>query len=80
MDWSGRGLRDDKRGRISATLPPILERLQLDPNHWRYLNLHFESRFKGLVGHAYRLKQVCQQQGMLRAPGLGACVKYLSPG
>jgi len=80
VDWSGRVLREDKRGSISADLPDILERLNLEPGHWCYLTRHFESRFKGLVGSAYRLKQVCQQRGYMRVPGLGACLTYLSPG
>ena len=80
VDWSGRILRADKPGAISADLPYILDRLQLAPDHWRYLITHFESRFKGFVGRAYCLKQVCQKLGLIRAPGLGACLKYLSPG
>jgi len=80
VDWSGRMLREDKRGSISGNLPNILDRLHLEPRHWCYLTRHFESRFKGLVGSAYRLKQVGQQQGYLRVPGLIACLKYLSPG
>jgi hypothetical protein len=34
VDWSGRAIREDKRGAISVTLPPILERLQIDPEHY----------------------------------------------
>ncbi|MCX2781363.1 hypothetical protein OQJ63_16840, partial [Microbulbifer thermotolerans] len=34
VDWSGRCLREDKRGAIDEQLPPILERLQIDPRHW----------------------------------------------
>ncbi|MCX2836292.1 hypothetical protein OQJ59_10880 [Microbulbifer thermotolerans] len=33
VDWSGRCLREDKRGAIDKQLPPILERLQIDPRH-----------------------------------------------
>ena len=80
VDWTGRILREDKCGAIPAGLPCILDRLQLDPDHWKYLTMHFESRFKGLVGHVYRLKQVASHLGLKRAPGLGACLKYLSPG
>ncbi|SDJ52438.1 hypothetical protein [Microbulbifer yueqingensis] len=49
MDGSGRCLRKDKRGAIDSELPPI-ERLQIHPRHWLYLNWHLESRFKSLVG------------------------------
>jgi hypothetical protein len=69
VDWTGRILREDKRGSISQDLPPILERLQIDPQHWRYLTQHFESPFKGLVGAAYALKQACQNLGYQRSPG-----------
>lgn len=80
VDWTGRILREDKRGVISADLPHILTRLGLAPDHWKYLTTHFESRFKSLVGHVYRLKQIAENQGLKRVPGLGACLKYLSPG
>ncbi len=52
VDWTGRILREDKRGSIPKTHPPILERLQIDPKHWLYMTQEFESRFKGLVGTA----------------------------
>ena len=80
VDWTGRILREDKRGAIPADLPRILDRLGLEPNHWRYLTTHFESRFKGLVGHVYRLKQAARNRGLKRVPGLSTCLKYLSPG
>ncbi len=31
LDWTGRAVRDDKRGAIDSGIPPILERLGLDP-------------------------------------------------
>ena len=76
MDWTGRAIREDKRGAIHATLPPILERLNIEPRHWQYMTQHFESRFKGWVGKAYELKQVCQKLGYQRTPGLKACAEY----
>ena len=60
VDWTGRIMRDDKRGYINNELSPILERLNIDPKHWHYMTQHFESHFKGLVGSAYKLKQTCQ--------------------
>jgi hypothetical protein len=33
VDWTGRILREDKRGAIDADLPPILERLNIEPKH-----------------------------------------------
>ena len=34
VDWSGRAVRDDKRGAIEHNLPPILQRLGVDPEEW----------------------------------------------
>ncbi len=34
VDWTGRQTRDDKRGQISSTLPPLLERLGVEPLLW----------------------------------------------
>jgi REP element-mobilizing transposase RayT len=31
VDWTGRAVRDDKRGHIDASLPPIMKRLNIDP-------------------------------------------------
>jgi hypothetical protein len=78
VDWTGRILRDDKRGAIPKELPPILERLQIDPKYWLYMAQHFESRFKGLVGAAYRLKSACEALGYRRTPNLAACRELLT--
>ena len=34
VDWTGRVIRDDKRGAIDDTLPPILIRLNIDKDAW----------------------------------------------
>ncbi|MBB3167908.1 transposase [Simiduia aestuariiviva] len=73
LDWTGKQVRANKRGAISAELPPILERLAIDPKHWLYSATQFESRFKGLVGGVYKLKQACKKLGYQRTPGLGSC-------
>jgi hypothetical protein len=75
VDWTGRILRDDKRGRIPDNVPAILERLNIDPNHWVYLTRDFGSPFKSLVGSAYRIKQACQQMGKRWVHGLRRCAE-----
>jgi REP element-mobilizing transposase RayT len=50
VDWTGRQIRSDKRGCIDQQTPPILERLDIDAEHWFYNTQHFESQFKGIVG------------------------------
>ena len=77
VDWTGRILREDKRGAIPDKLPPILDRLNFEPQHWCYLSRNFESPFKGLVGSVYKLKQACQRLGYERTPGINSCRTYI---
>ncbi|MCX2778682.1 hypothetical protein OQJ46_12300 [Microbulbifer thermotolerans] len=78
MDWSSRCLREDKRGAINEQLPPILERLQIDPRHWLYLNRNFERRFKSQVGVTHSVRFFCQPLGKHWAHGIRDCERYLS--
>ena len=34
VDWSGRAVREDKRGAITSSLPPVLQRPGIDANEW----------------------------------------------
>ena len=73
VDWTGRIVRTDKRGAIDANLPPILERLAIEPEYWIVLTTRFESRFKSLVGCAHQLKRAARALGFKRTPGLTNC-------
>ena len=68
VDWTGRAIRDDKRGAIHEGTPLILGRLEISPAHWIDLSTNFESRFKGLVGSIETVKQVIQNFGLIRCP------------
>lgn len=70
VDWSGRQVREGKRGSIDEGSPPIIERLGITAEHWMYLCTQFESRFKGLVGRVESLKQACNYYQRRRSPGL----------
>jgi hypothetical protein len=73
VDWTGRIIREDKSGSIPENHPPILEQLNIDPKEWCYLCLHFESRFKSLVGTAYNVKAACELLEQQWAHGIRAC-------
>ncbi|MCM8921054.1 MAG: hypothetical protein LC540_13515 [Candidatus Thiodiazotropha sp.] len=62
---------------IPNNLPPMLERLQIDPKHWLYMTQHFGSRFKGLVGTVHSLKVACKKLGYRRTPNLSVCQRFL---
>ena len=72
LDWTGRQIREDKKGAIDSDLPAILERLEIDEDQWLYMTQNFESSFKTLVGSMYTLKRVCRALGYQRIPGKGA--------
>ncbi|MCG7997345.1 MAG: transposase [Candidatus Thiodiazotropha taylori] len=77
VDWSGRAILENKRGFILSDLPPILERLPINPKHWLYITQQFESKFKGMVGTAHNLKSACQRLGYRRTPNLAVCQQLL---
>ena len=73
VDWTGRQIREDKRGSIDSDLPCILERLDIDEEHWLYMTQNFESSFKTLVGAVHSLRKVCRDLGYKRMPGRSSC-------
>ena len=77
-DWTGRSILNNKCGYIQGHIPPVLDRLQINPKHWLYMTQHFESRFKGLVGASQTLKAVCRKLKFRRTPNLRAALQLLS--
>jgi len=62
VDWTGRTLRQDKRGSIDSSLPAILERLSLDHNAWTILTTQFERRFGHWVGSEHIVRRICSNK------------------
>ena len=78
VDWTGRIIREDKKGHISKNIPPILDRLNIEPQHWQYLTTQFESQFKNIVGSAHNIRHVCKQLGQKWAQGITQSEKLFS--
>lgn len=68
VDWTGRIIRDDKRGAITQSLPPILERLALDEESWNQLTTQFEHHFGNWVGSEHIVRQVYSDKHYQRIP------------
>ncbi|TNC91496.1 MAG: transposase [Thalassolituus sp.] len=83
VDWTGRQIRDNKRGSISEAEPAIMNRLGIDSEHWLYITQNFESEFKGIVGAVNEVKSKISQfwdgqRERRRAAGIAACKLRLS--
>ena len=78
VDWSGRIIREDKRGDIPEHLPEILQRLDIDPRNWVYLTKNFEQPFKNLVGAAHHVRRACESIGNNWVHGISQCGKLFS--
>ncbi|OED35140.1 hypothetical protein AB833_31365 [Chromatiales bacterium (ex Bugula neritina AB1)] len=72
IDWTGRIIRADKRGSIPDDLPPIIQRIDISPEHWLELATHFEDRFKGMAGSIQSLKTMCANFGLKRMANLAS--------
>ena len=66
VDWTGRIIRDNKRGAINESALPILQRLDISTQHWIELSTTFEQRFKGIAGSAQSIKTLCVHFGLSR--------------
>ncbi len=80
VDWTGRQIREDKRGAIPGDIPPLLQRLQIDSRHWQYLSQNFESPFKGIVGTAHKVREACKRLDLKWSHGVRECERLFSSG
>jgi putative transposase len=79
LEWTGRALRDDKRGFIDPEQPPsqLIERCGLDPERWLETVERFGS-LGGFVGHPNRLRARATRmnQRWLKGQGRGGRMAY----
>ena len=81
--WTGRQVREDKRGAISECEPEIMNRLGIDAENWLYITQNFESEFKSIVGAFVEVKSKIslfwdEQRERRRTAGIQACKLRLS--
>jgi len=64
VDWSGRAIIDGKRGSIPDAVPPILDRLKIDPDDYvRFIDRTQKSRFHGFIGTVKSMRSLAQGVG-----------------
>jgi REP element-mobilizing transposase RayT len=72
LDWTGRIIRDDKRGAIQENAPDILTRLNIETKNWIHSAQHFEGSFKQFAGKIESVKTACLNLGYQRIPTTSA--------
>jgi len=72
VDWSGRAIREDKRGFIAAAVPPILSRLNIDHAQWCEYHQRKGPRFSQAVGHLSQLRAHARRYGKQWIAGIRA--------
>ena len=63
VDWTGRIIRDDKRGAISEQILSLLNILGLDSKTWLELACSFGKDYHGAVGSLEELAQFAEHTG-----------------
>ena len=76
LDWTGRQLRDDKRGKIPDNLAPILERVGLNSENWIENTSNFGSRFYRFVGNVESILEAARASGKRWFKGLNAARSF----
>jgi len=69
VSWTGRAVRDDKRGAIANELPPILERIGITRAAWLQLAEDFETHFCDWIGQAEHIERACERRDQRWARG-----------
>jgi hypothetical protein len=80
LDWTGRAIREDKRGAIPDNLAPLLDRLGLDQSNWVKTVLEFGRMFKQAAGRASSLGACGAGVLATLVSGKGGCSSCLSLG
>ena len=70
VDNTGRVLRKDKRGAMSAGREKILDRLDVDEDQWLEMTSNFEECFSSFVGGESSLRIACENLNYHGSPGL----------
>jgi REP element-mobilizing transposase RayT len=73
IDWTGRAVVEGKRGSIPSDLPPILERLAVDPAQWLKAAGNIEAQFFHAIGPVSKLDALCARLKRRWMQGSRAC-------
>ena len=73
IDWTGRAVRDDKKGAIPKHIAPIMQRLNLNEKEWLNNVQYFEQRFIKAVGTIEAVRRFSSTLEKAWLQGLSYC-------
>jgi len=73
LDWTGRQIREDKRGSIPDHLAPIFERLRINGEVWVAAVANFSRWFRTAAGRAESLASEAARRGRRFLHGMSHC-------
>ena len=81
VDWSGTAVVEGKRGSIPDNLPPILQRLKIDPAAYvKFINRSEKSPFSNFIGPVEAMRTLADQFGKSFLKGQTAAAQLFNPG
>jgi hypothetical protein len=78
LDWTGRQMREGKRGAIPAHLAPILQRLKINDEFWLEALEGLDEQFGRAVGRAADLAKAAAAAGLKRIKGTKAAERVFA--
>ncbi len=76
LDWTGREIREDKRGAIPANLESILERLKLKSDNWIDSFKSFRKDFHTVAASEGTMRKVAEKVDVCWFHGIGAANQH----
>jgi len=76
VDWTGRAVREDKRGAIPAHLQPIFQRMGINQEEWLEIVQNFGRRYRLAAGAMDRLQQLGERLGRYWLQGVGTSRQF----
>jgi hypothetical protein len=81
VDWSGRAIVHGKRGSIPDDLPPILERLSINPEQYvRFISRTGRAGFRHYIGPVEAMRELAARFGRRFLKGQTAAAQLFSSG
>ena len=81
VDWSGRAVIEGKRGSIPDKLPPIRQRLNIDPAAYvKFINRSEKSGFGNFIGPVEAMRNLAERFGKSFLKGQTAAAQLFNPG